>query len=172
GRAAAEGRAADVSANDGGGDSAGGRAEFYGEVNPVWRTGRKHINELILANKQRADPATANIVSAVLAAKVSMLLSLLVAVLAAAACGLLLMRSITAPMQLIVRLLDVTRTGDLSTRLNLSRKDEINPVDTGLNDMGTRPTALAALAQRTSRPDTTHGPATTASHRAPQAPPP
>lgn len=132
------------------GDYAGARAEFYGEVNPVWLTGRKQLNDLIVANKQLADQATANIVNAVLAAKISMILSLLVAVLAAAACGLLLMRSIMAPMQLIVRILDIMRTGDLSTRLNLSRKDEFNAVETGFNDMMNELTALVAQAQRSS----------------------
>ncbi|GAO91217.1 histidine kinase [Pseudomonas syringae pv. actinidiae] len=132
------------------GDYAGARAEFYSDVNPVWLAGRKQLNELIVANKQLADQATANIVNAVLAAKISMVLSLLVAVLAAAACGLLLMRSIMAPMQLIVRILDIMRTGDLSTRLNLSRKDEFNAVETGFNDMMTDLTTLVAQAQRSS----------------------
>ncbi|POD80026.1 methyl-accepting chemotaxis protein [Pseudomonas syringae group genomosp. 3] len=132
------------------GDYAGARAEFYSDVNPVWLAGRKQLNELIVANKQLADQATANIVNAVLAAKISMILSLLVAVLAAAACGLLLMRSIMAPMQLIVRILDIMRTGDLSTRLNLSRKDEFNAVETGFNDMMTDLTTLVAQAQRSS----------------------
>ncbi|PBP58544.1 methyl-accepting chemotaxis protein [Pseudomonas syringae] len=141
---------ADVHAKYDSGDYAGARAEFYGEVNPVWLTGRKQLNDLIVANKQLADQATANIVNAVLAAKISMILSLLVAVMAAAACGLLLMRSITAPMQLIVRILDVMRTGDLSTRLTLSRKDEFNAVETGFNDMVTELTALVAQAQRSS----------------------
>ncbi|KPC38143.1 MULTISPECIES: methyl-accepting chemotaxis protein [Pseudomonas syringae group] len=141
---------ADVHAKYDSGDYAGARAEFYGEVNPVWLTGRKQLNDLIVANKQLADQATANIVNAVLAAKISMILSLLVAVLAAAACGLLLMRSIMAPMQLIVRILDIMRTGDLSTRLNLSRKDEFNAVETGFNDMMTELTALVAQAQRSS----------------------
>ncbi|KWT09201.1 MULTISPECIES: methyl-accepting chemotaxis protein [Pseudomonas syringae group] len=132
------------------GDYAGARAEFYSDVSPVWLAGRKQLNELIVANKQLADQATANIVNAVLAAKISMILSLLVAVLAAAACGLLLMRSIMAPMQLIVRILDIMRTGDLSTRLNLSRKDEFNAVETGFNDMMTDLTTLVAQAQRSS----------------------
>ncbi|MCF5733440.1 methyl-accepting chemotaxis protein WspA [Pseudomonas syringae] len=132
------------------GDYAGARGEFYGELNPIWTEGRKQLNELIVANKQLADQSTTNIVNAVLGAKVSMILSLLVAVLAAAACGLLLMRSIMAPMQLIVSILDVMRKGDLSTRLSLSRKDEFNAVETGFNDMVTELTALVAQAQRSS----------------------
>ncbi|MFH7346800.1 methyl-accepting chemotaxis protein, partial [Pseudomonas syringae pv. tagetis] len=79
---------------------------FYGEVNQVWLTGRKQLNDLIVANKQMADQSTDNIVNAVLAAKIIMILSLLVAVLAAAACRLLLMRSFMATMQLNVRIRD------------------------------------------------------------------
>ncbi|WP_147458969.1 methyl-accepting chemotaxis protein, partial [Pseudomonas coronafaciens] len=140
----------EVLANYDRGDYASARAELFGDVNPVWLAGRKQLNELIVANKQLADEATNNIVSAVLSAKVSMILSLLIAIMAAAACGLLLMRSIMAPMQLIVRILDIMRSGDLSTRLSLARKDEFNAVETGFNDMMTELTGLVAQAQRSS----------------------
>ncbi len=132
------------------GEYADARAEFFGDVNPVWLAGRKQLNDVIVMNKKLADEATNNIVNAVLAAKISMIVSLLVAIMAAAACGLLLMRSIMSPMQLIVRILDTMRTGDLSTRLNLARKDEFNTVETGFNDMMTELVALVAQAQRSS----------------------
>lgn len=132
------------------GDFVTAKAEFYAQVNPVWTQGRKQLNELILANKQLADQATDNIVKAVLAAKVGMIVSLLIAILAAGACGLLLMRSIIAPMQRLVEILGVMRTGDLSQRLNLARNDEFNVVQTGFNDMVTDLTALVAQAQRSS----------------------
>ncbi|WP_163029855.1 HAMP domain-containing protein, partial [Pseudomonas viridiflava] len=137
---------ADVHAKFERGDYAGARSELYGEANPVWTDGRKQLNDLIVANKQLADRATDNIVNAVLSAKISMVFSLFIAVMAAAACGLLLMRSIIAPMQLIVRILETMRTGDLSSRLNLARKDEFNVVETGFNDMMVELTALVAQA--------------------------
>ncbi|MCV4282682.1 methyl-accepting chemotaxis protein [Pseudomonas capsici] len=140
----------EVHASYGSGDYAKARAEFYEQVNPVWSDGRKQLNDIIVANKLLADKATENIVTAVLGAKISMVFSLLIAIMAAASCGLLLMRSITAPMQLIVKILDVMRTGDLSSRLNLARKDEFNAVETGFNDMMTELTALVAQAQRSS----------------------
>ncbi|WP_109511222.1 methyl-accepting chemotaxis protein [Pseudomonas ovata] len=132
------------------GDFAAAKEEFYEQVNPVWTQGRKQLNEIIVANKQLADDATDNIVKAVLAAKVGMIVSLLIAVLAAGACGLLLMRSIIAPMQRLVEILGIMRNGDLSQRLNLSRNDEFNVVQTGFNDMVTELTALVAQAQRSS----------------------
>lgn len=132
------------------GDYVKARAEFYDQVNPVWTLGRKQLNDLIVTNKQLADKATDNIVAAVLTAKVGMIVSLLIAIIAAGACGLLLMRSIIAPMQRLVDILQVMRTGDLSQRLNLARNDEFNVVQTGFNDMMTELTALVAQAQRSS----------------------
>ncbi|POZ99352.1 methyl-accepting chemotaxis protein, partial [Pseudomonas sp. MWU12-2312b] len=73
-----------------------------------------------------------------------------IAVIAAGLCGLLLMRAIMAPMQRIVEILEIMRTGDLSSRLNLARKDEFGAVETGFNDMMTELTALVSQAQRSS----------------------
>ncbi|AZF09472.1 Methyl-accepting chemotaxis protein [Pseudomonas sp. R2-37-08W] len=123
---------------------------FSEQLTPAWVAGRTKLNDIILANKQVADDATDAIDSAVEAAKISMGVSLLLAILAAALCGLLLMRAIMAPMQRIVDILETMRTGDLSKRLNLERKDEFNVVETGFNDMMTELTALVSQAQRSS----------------------
>lgn len=117
---------------------------------PAWSDGRDLINTLIRENKKVADQATASIVSAVAGAKASMGISLLIAVIAAGSCGLLLMRAIMAPMQRIVQILDIMRTGDLSKRLNLDRKDEFGAVETGFNDMMVELTGLVSQAQRSS----------------------
>ncbi|SDS42834.1 methyl-accepting chemotaxis protein [Pseudomonas granadensis] len=123
---------------------------FTEKLTPAWYTGRMKLNDIIGENKVVADTAMANIDDAVAAAKVSMIISLLVAVLAAGLCGLLLMRAIMAPMNRIVTILDIMRTGDLSSRLNLDRKDEFGAVETGFNDMMTELTALVSQAQRSS----------------------
>lgn len=141
---------ADVHANYQRGDYAKARAEFYDQTRPVWSEGRVQLNKMIVANKKVADAATDNIVSAVTAAKISMGVSLLVAILAALSCGLLLMRSIMSPMQRIVAILDTMRTGDLSNRLNLDRKDEFGAVESGFNAMMTELTGLVSQAQRSS----------------------
>ncbi len=141
---------ADVHASYQRGDYSAARAEFYDQTRPVWTLGRKQLNDIIVINKKVADDATNNIVSAVTGAKISMVLSLLIAVIAAVTCGLLLMRSIIAPMQRIVSILDVMRTGDLSQRLSLDRKDEFDAVQTGFNAMVTELTGLVSQAQRSS----------------------
>lgn len=123
---------------------------FHDKLTPAWYSGRMKLNDIIGENKKVADQAMNNIDDAVAAAKVSMLISLLVAVLAAGLCGLLLMRAIMAPMNRIVQILETMRTGDLSSRLNLDRKDEFGAVETGFNDMMTELTALVSQAQRSS----------------------
>ncbi|MGR3887934.1 methyl-accepting chemotaxis protein [Pseudomonas sp. 1152_12] len=123
---------------------------FDEQLTPAWTEGRMKLNDIISENKQVADNATAAIDDAVSAAKISMGVSLILAILAAGLCGLLLMRAIMAPMSRIVEILDTMRTGDLSKRLNLERKDEFGVVETGFNDMMTELTALVSQAQRSS----------------------
>ncbi|WP_426141257.1 methyl-accepting chemotaxis protein [Pseudomonas sp. DWP3-1-2] len=132
------------------GDYATARGTFYDEVRPVWSEGRERLNDIIMVNKKIADDATNHIASVVKTAKISMVISFIVAVIAAGLCGLLLMRSIMSPMQRIVSILDIMRTGDLSKRLNLDRKDEFGAVETGFNAMMTELTGLVSQAQRSS----------------------
>ncbi|HGA2318894.1 TPA: methyl-accepting chemotaxis protein [Pseudomonas putida] len=124
---------------------------LIGEVlTPAWVDGRKHLNTVIEHNRQSADAATHEIVSAVSTAKGSMMVSLLLAIIAAGICGLLLMRAITAPVQRVVHALDKLRSGDLSMRLSLDRKDEFGAIESGFNEMAEALANLVAQAQRSS----------------------
>ncbi|WP_420849250.1 methyl-accepting chemotaxis protein [Pseudomonas wadenswilerensis] len=119
-------------------------------LTPAWVNGRKHLNGVIERNRLSAESATDSIVSAVATAKFSMIVSLLLAIVAATLCGLVLMRAITAPMQRIVHALDKLSGGDLSVRLNLDRKDEFGAVESGFNEMMGELTNLVSQAQRSS----------------------
>ncbi|RWU25267.1 methyl-accepting chemotaxis protein [Pseudomonas alkylphenolica] len=119
-------------------------------LTPAWTTGRTHLNGVIEHNRKAAEAAAESIDGAVIAAKLSMVISLTLAIIAAAICGLLLMRAITAPMQRIVHALDKLRGGDLSVRLNLDRKDEFGAIETGFNEMMGELTNLVSQAQRSS----------------------
>jgi len=123
---------------------------FNEQLTPAWAAGRQRLSDIISENRNAASQETDSISAAVSAAKISMGISLLIAVIAAGLCGLLLMRAIMAPMQRIVAILDIMRTGDLSSRLDLERKDEFGAVQTGFNDMMTELTALVSQAQRSS----------------------
>ncbi|PIB41704.1 chemotaxis protein [Pseudomonas sp. 2588-5] len=131
-------------------DLPGARTLLEEQLTPIWTEGRMKLNDIITENKNVSDRATAAIDESVLSAKVSMAVSLVIAILAAGLCGLLLMRAIMAPMQRIVDILETMRDGDLSKRLNLERKDEFGAVETGFNDMMTELTALVSQAQRSS----------------------
>ncbi|MEB0039565.1 MULTISPECIES: methyl-accepting chemotaxis protein [unclassified Pseudomonas] len=131
-------------------DFAKARTEFTSQMVPAWNRGRALLTSLIVQNKKSADQSMASIASTVFSAKISMAISLLVALIAALSCGLLLMRAIMAPMRRIVWVLDIMRSGDLSKRLNLGRKDEFGAVETGFNDMMTELTGLVSQAQRSS----------------------
>jgi len=119
-------------------------------LTPAWVTGRKHLNGVIERNRESADAATNEIVSAVATAKGSMIVSLVLAIIAAGICGLLLMRAITAPVQRIVHALDKLRSGDLSMRLSLDRKDEFGAIESGFNEMAEALANLVSQAQRSS----------------------
>ncbi|MDQ0650386.1 methyl-accepting chemotaxis protein [Pseudomonas cedrina] len=131
-------------------DLAGANVLLEEQLTPIWTEGRMKLNDIITENKNVSDRATAAIDQSVLSAKISMAVSLVIAILAAGLCGLLLMRAIMSPMQRIVDILETMRDGDLSKRLNLARKDEFNAVETGFNDMMTELTALVSQAQRSS----------------------
>lgn len=131
-------------------DYEGARQVLDKELTAAWLDGRGHLNQIIERNRELAERATDTIGDAVTAAKIAMGLSLLVALGIALLCGLLLMRAIMAPMNRIVDILDVMRSGDLSGRLNLARKDEFGAVETGFNDMMAELTSLVSQAQRSS----------------------
>lgn len=126
------------------------RRIFAEQLTPAWMDGRKQLDKIIERNRNVAESATDSIVSAVEVAKLIMGISLLIAVLVAGVCGLLLMRAITTPMRGIVQILELMRTGDLSSRLDLARKDEFGTVETGFNDMMSELTSLVSQAQRSS----------------------
>ena len=120
------------------------------QLTPVWMEGRKHLNTVIERNREAADQASDAIVAAVATAKGSMIVSLALAIIAAGVCGLLLLRAITTPMRAMVEALDRLRSGDLSMRLNLDRKDEFDAVQTGFNEMAESLATLVSQAQRSS----------------------
>lgn len=129
-------------------DREGARQLLLEQLEPSWETGRKTLNELISLNKEIADAASTDIVDEVQLAKVTMLVSLLLAIAAAGICGLLLMRAITEPVRQVVRGLGAMAGGDLTTRLALERNDEFGVIETGFNGMAEEIKALVSQAQR------------------------
>lgn len=120
------------------------------DLRPAWIAGRKQLNLAVDLNRKAAEEAGAAIERSVNTTKLVMLCSLIVALIAAAACGLLLLRNIMAPTTKLLNILDVMRAGDLSVRLKLNRTDEFNAIETGFNAMMEALNALVTQAQRSS----------------------
>ena len=125
-------------------------AMLTGSFTENWSRGRKTLNAMVDFNKGVSESSTNNIGAAVTGAKLTMLVSLLLAVVAAVVCGVLLMRAITQPVQRVVETLRTLAGGDLTVRLNLGRKDEFGAIETGFNGMADEIKTLVAQAQRSS----------------------
>lgn len=129
-------------------DTATAEAALRGNVHGIWIDGRKQLQELVDDNNAVNERAAAGIVHAVNAAKIGIEVALAIAVLAALACGYLLLSAINVPMRSIVSLLTTMRGGDLRQRMALNRRDEFQAVEEGFNQMAGELTTLVGQAQR------------------------
>ncbi len=102
---------------------------------------------MVELNKLTADEAANNIVGSVTSSMTSIMAALLAAVVAAAVSGYFLLRAINIPMQQLLGLLGIMRSGDFSQRLNLGRRDEFGAMESGFNRMTDELTALVGQAQ-------------------------
>ncbi len=115
---------------------------------PVWTQARLLLTQMFELNQRAADQASQQIVAAVADTKLNLMLAMLAVVVVAMLSGLLLIKSITKPVEQIVRTLKVLGGGDLAVRLDLQRRDEFNAIEEGFNSMANELTALVSQAQR------------------------
>ena len=117
-------------------------------VFPVWDQGQKTLDELVENNRLQSEQAARSIRDEVLGLEIGLLLAILLAVAVSAICGWLLLRAITRPVNLIVNALKKLESGDLSTQLDLHRRDEFNAIEQGFNSMVGELKGLVGNAQR------------------------
>ena len=127
---------------------AAAQAALLGPLHTAWVEGRKTAQTLVDNTNSKAGQAASDITRSVELAKTSIAVSLLMAAIAAAICGHLVLRTITVPVQGIVGLLANLRGGDLRHRLALNRKDEFLAVEQGFNQMAGDLTGLVEHTQR------------------------
>ncbi|NUU02924.1 methyl-accepting chemotaxis protein [Herbaspirillum robiniae] len=120
------------------------------QVRPQWRLAYQLTQRMVEKNKAISDEAAANISDSVTSAQFAMLTSLMAALLAALVCGFLLMRAINEPLQKLMGILDIMRSGDFSRRLQLDSQDEFGHLATGFNRMTDDLTSLVGQAQKSS----------------------
>jgi methyl-accepting chemotaxis protein WspA len=120
------------------------------QVRPQWRVAYQLTQRMVEKNKAIADDAAASIGEAVTAAQFTMLIALMTALLAALVCGFFLMRAINEPLQRLMGILDIMRSGDFSRRMEMGRNDEFGHLGAGFNRMTDDLTTLVTQAQKSS----------------------
>ncbi|WP_347558689.1 methyl-accepting chemotaxis protein [Robbsia sp. KACC 23696] len=125
-------------------------AAFATQLTPTWDQGRVSLRKIVDINKNSTDDATQAIRQSVQDAQRAMAITLGVALACAILFGYLLFRAITRPMREIVEALDVMRTGDLTGRLDLRRRDEFAMLEVGFNRLIEELTGLVGQAQQSS----------------------
>ncbi|MBP0599666.1 methyl-accepting chemotaxis protein [Herbaspirillum sp. LeCh32-8] len=123
---------------------------FNEQIRPQWRLAYQLTQRMVEKNKAIADDAAANISDSVTSAQFAMLVSLMAALLAALVCGFFLMRAINEPLQKLMGILDIMRSGDFSRRLQLDSNDEFGHLGAGFNRMTDDLTTLVGQAQKSS----------------------
>ncbi|VVD76062.1 methyl-accepting chemotaxis sensory transducer [Pandoraea communis] len=131
------------------------RAMLSDQLLPEWGRGRSAIQRLVDTNKTFADESTRNIAEAVRAAKATLLITLAVALGCAVLCGWLLFRAISVPLASVMQILEIMRSGDLTKRLDLARRDEFGALESGFNRMTDELTGLVGQAQKSALQVTT-----------------
>ena len=127
----------------------------YANVRPLWTEVVRNANSLVQENRAFADQSAKLIRESVQGTEVVLAVALTIVLLAALGLGYALFRAITVPMAQLVGVHDVMRTGNLTQRLALNRRDEFGTLETGFNRMADELTELVARAQQSSLQVTT-----------------
>src|SRR5438093_1936013 len=122
--------------------------EINEELSPPFEKAQSAAGALSDFKKTEAGAATRMISEAVWRAKAGVLLSVGGGLIFALVCGFFLLRAITRPLGRLVSVLDVMRTGDLSSRLNVDRRDEFGTLAAGFDRMSDELAGLVGQVQQ------------------------
>ncbi len=131
-----------------GGDAAHAAIQLNDSVEPIYVTGSDQLDHMVETNSKRADNSVNHILDTLRHAKLVLFSGLILALLAAIAFGVALMRAINSPMRKIVESFASFGNGDLTKRLHLDRRDEFGMIETGFNRMADELADLVGKAQR------------------------
>ncbi|SEJ10055.1 methyl-accepting chemotaxis protein [Paraburkholderia diazotrophica] len=122
---------------------------------PAWNNVQRTANELVTENRGQADDSAKAIRDSVTSMEITLATALGVTLLVALVTGYSLYRAITVPMSSVVEVHNVIRTGNLTQRLRLGRRDEFGALEDGFNRMAEELNSLVAQAQKSSLQVTT-----------------
>ncbi|WAC28497.1 methyl-accepting chemotaxis protein [Ancylobacter sp. SL191] len=110
----------------------------------------KALDEAVALNQAAEEASTDHIVAVIRNAEIGLYLGFILAAALSLLSGWLLFRAITVPLGTLVGAVGVMRTGDFSTRLALTRRDEFATLADGFNAMADELTALIGQVQKSS----------------------
>ncbi|SAK64938.1 chemotaxis-related protein [Caballeronia pedi] len=123
-------------------------ATFNTRLTPVWDAGQTATRALVDHNETFNAKSVESIRGSVQKSEVTLIVMMLVAIAVASVLGFLLMKALTVPMLRLVDVVDKMRTGDLTQRLALARRDEFGTLEAGFNRMTDELTGLVSQAQK------------------------
>jgi len=123
-------------------------ATFNTRLTPVWEAGQTATRALVDHNETFNAKSVESIRGSVQKSEVALAVMMLIAIAVAAVLGFLLMKALTVPMLRLVDVVDKMRTGDLTQRLALARRDEFGTLESGFNRMTDELTGLVSQAQK------------------------
>lgn len=124
------------------------RALLTTSLIPKFAQTRSAIYAITDSNKKSAEEDMGHILLAIKTANTGVFASFGIALLFTIACGYFLLRAINQPLQQLVGIVDVMRTGDFTQRIKLNRRDEFGSLADGFNRMTDELTALVSAVQK------------------------
>ncbi len=124
------------------------RALLNGSLEPEFEKAKASLQIVTDYNKANTEGSTQHIFTAVSAANTGILACFGIALLLTFVCGYFLLRAITKPLEQLVRIVNVMRTGDFTQRMNLERRDEFGTLADGFNRMADELTTLVSEVQK------------------------
>ncbi|WP_321800637.1 methyl-accepting chemotaxis protein [Caballeronia sp. J97] len=123
-------------------------ATFNTRLTPEWEAGQTATRALVEHNQIFNAKSVESIRGSVQKSEVTLIVIMLMAIAAASVLGFMLMKALTVPMLRMVDVVDKMRTGDLTQRLSLARRDEFGTLEAGFNRMTDELTGLVGQAQK------------------------
>jgi methyl-accepting chemotaxis protein WspA len=131
-------------------DTAGANKLWRERLSPQFEQARTAIQAVVDANKTAADAAMREVGQDLSSAQRLLIASFIAAVALTFVCAYFLLRAITRPLDRLLAIFEVLRSGDFSKRLTLERHDEFAALGAGCNRMADELTALVGEVQKSS----------------------
>ena len=120
------------------------------QILPQWRQAQGLVSAIVDMNQRYVVEAMQEMQDTASSNKTLAIGALVLALVLAIICGFLLHRSILRPIEATLAAMKTLGTGDLSSKLNLGRRDEFATIEEGFNGMAHSLRELVVQAQRSS----------------------